>query len=269
MHELAQFAGDPLIKAAALEQVAPGLVELRLDLHGRGLWGWRAAYVASPRMAADPPGHDFSHVAPQTLRLSLRWPPQAMSLDGLTVVVDAGHGGPDTGAVGVGGLAEKSANLAVSNALRDGLQGRGARVVMTRDEDRAVAATEADELSRRVAIGRDSGGTVFISVHHNARPIVEDARMARGTYIYYYRQQSADLAKALVAPVARAAGERHAAHIWRSFHVTRQPYMPSVLLEITFISNPEMEKAMGGDYAQRVAAGVIEGLEAFLAGRRD
>ncbi|MBM3462731.1 MAG: hypothetical protein FJX76_11575 [Armatimonadetes bacterium] len=266
MHELAQFVGDPAIRSATLEQIVPGRVDLRLRLSG--LWGWRASYGASARLATDPPGHDFSKVTPEVLRIAIKWPPARRDVGGLTVVVDAGHGGDDPGATGVGGLREADANLAVALAFRDLLTARGARVVMTRETDRTVAASHDAELATRVTVGKEAGGDLFISIHHNARPVIADSRVARGTYVYYYRQQSADLARALTEPLAKAAGESDRAWVWRSFHVTRQPFMPSVLVEITFISNPDMEAAMRvPDYSKRIAEGLLRGLEAFMVER--
>jgi N-acetylmuramoyl-L-alanine amidase len=79
-----------------------------------------------------------------------------------TVVLDAGHGGEDYGAVGVHGLIEKELVLDVGRRLAARLRGRGLRVVMTRDDDRFVA------LEERFAIANDARGDLFISIHANA-----------------------------------------------------------------------------------------------------
>lgn len=266
MHEIAQYAGDPVLGDATVAQPQANVVELRLPLAGRASWGWRAVYGASVNLPADPPGHDFSKVTPETLRLAVKWPPaRSGHLTGVTVVVDAGHGGPDLGAVGLAGLQEKSVNLDVSLALRQSLERRGARVVMTRDSDRAVSPSVDLELPARVDVAEASRGTFFISIHHNARPRVEDGRVSHGVFVYYYHPQSAELARALMDPVADAQGERVRAFVFRSFHVTRQPYMPAVLIEVGFISNPDEERKMRvSGYAQRVADGVADGVERCL-----
>ena len=78
------------------------------------------------------------------------------------VVVDAGHGGRDPGALGVGGLREKDVTLALAKILRKSLRARGFEVVLTRDRDRTLS------LEERTAIAEGSGGDVFVSVHANA-----------------------------------------------------------------------------------------------------
>jgi N-acetylmuramoyl-L-alanine amidase len=80
------------------------------------------------------------------------------------VVVDAGHGGRDPGAIGVGGLREKDVTLALAKTLRKSLRARGFSVVLTRDRDRTLS------LEERTAIAEGAGGDVFVSVHANASP---------------------------------------------------------------------------------------------------
>lgn len=91
-----------------------------------------------------------------------------------TVVVDAGHGGRDPGAMGVGGLREKDVNLAIARKLARQLELRGFEVVLTRNDDRALS------LEERTAIAESAGGDVFVSIHANAS---RRAR-ARGIEIY-------------------------------------------------------------------------------------
>jgi N-acetylmuramoyl-L-alanine amidase len=268
MHELSRYAGENLIASARVVQAAPGAADLDLTVRGGALWGYRAAWIDSPRLPTDPPGHDFSGAAPHTLRLVLRQGPTSRAWKDLTIVIDPGHGGSDPGAVGVAGLEEKQANLEVGLALRTLLERAGARVVMTRDTDKAVARQHEDELAARVRAAAEGQGDLFVSIHHNARPKIEDSRIARGSFVYYYQQQSADLAQALAAPLASAAGEPDHAFIWRSFHVIRQTWMPAVLVEVGFVSNPETEHTMREpSYAPRVAAGLLQGLERFLEHR--
>lgn len=79
-----------------------------------------------------------------------------------TVVLDAGHGGEDEGAMGVSGLVEKELVLDVGRRLAARLRERDLRVVMTRDDDRFVP------LEERFAIANDARGDLFISIHANA-----------------------------------------------------------------------------------------------------
>jgi N-acetylmuramoyl-L-alanine amidase len=79
-----------------------------------------------------------------------------------TVVVDAGHGGSDPGAIGPGGLREKDVTLAVALELERRLVARGFRVVMTRRGDATLS------LEERTALAEGVGGDVFVSIHVNA-----------------------------------------------------------------------------------------------------
>jgi N-acetylmuramoyl-L-alanine amidase len=92
-----------------------------------------------------------------------------------TVVVDAGHGGSDPGAIGPGGLREKDVTLAVALELERRLAARGFRVVMTRRGDATVS------LEERTALAEGVGGDVFVSIHVNAAP----RKQANGIETYY------------------------------------------------------------------------------------
>lgn len=102
------------------------------------------------------------------------------------IVIDAGHGGKDPGAVGRGGLYEKDVNLDIARKLRDQLQAQGIEVVMTRDTDVFIP------LSTRAAIANDSGADFFLSVHTNAHR----DRSIRGVEVYYLSNQVDDFLRA-------------------------------------------------------------------------
>ncbi len=92
-----------------------------------------------------------------------------------TVVVDAGHGGQDPGAIGVGGLREKDVTLRLSRALGQRLADQGFRVVYTRSDDRSLT------LEERTAIAESVDGDLFVSIHANASP----RRSVHGVETYY------------------------------------------------------------------------------------
>ncbi len=106
-----------------------------------------------------------------------------------TVVIDAGHGGADTGA-NHHGVREKDVTLAVARRLRRLLEADGVRVVMTRDADLAVPLRE------RGALANAAGGDVFVSIHINAMP---GGARARGTETYVLGLHRSADAEAVVA----------------------------------------------------------------------
>ncbi len=188
----------------------------------------------------------------------------------LIITLDAGHGGPkDPGTVGHGGLPEKVLNLRVTEALAIKLRAKGATVVMTRTSDADVASDEqgaSNELQARVDLSVAKGAHLFLSLHHNARPSVEEGKITHGTDIYYYHPVSEQFAAALADPIADAISEPLRTSRFRSFHVIRQSFSPSVLIEFQYLSNPTLEKSVldRPDYANKAAEGVVKGLEAYL-----
>lgn len=207
---------------------------------------------------------------PGDLVLIVRKPvPQTMK--GLIVTLDAGHGGPtDPGTVGHGGLPEKVLNLRVTEALAKMLRERGATVIMTRTSDADVAPDEqgaSNELQARVDLSVAAKANLYISLHHNARPSVEEGKLSHGTDVYWYQPFSEPLARALADPVGEAVGEPRRTSRFRSFHVIRQTYSPSVLIEFQYLSNPTLESSVLNQpgYPEKAAAGVVKGLEAYLS----
>ena len=135
-----------------------------IDVYGtRG----RPASPELPPVAAAPPGRAPAPSRPPAL------PPGLRRVQ--TVVVDAGHGGNDPGALGPGGLREKDVTLAVAMELEKRLVARGFRVVMTRRADRTIS------LEERTALAEGVGGDVFVSIHVNAAP----RSKANGIETYY------------------------------------------------------------------------------------
>jgi len=92
-----------------------------------------------------------------------------------TVVIDPGHGGRDPGAIGVGGLREKTVTLKLANSLAPRLAKRGFRVAFTREDDRTVS------LEERTAIAEAARGDIFVSLHTNA----SKRRSLNGIETYY------------------------------------------------------------------------------------
>lgn len=215
-----------------------------------------------------------------------------------TIVVDAGHGGHDPGAISRGGLKEKNLTLDVARRLRDLLTQDGFRVVMTRYDDRFIP------LVGRSAIANREGADLFVSIHANS----SRARKVSGFEAYYLSEATDDHARALEASenaslpdeVGRPVSSETEAILWdllytehrleslelasytcrglggqglpvRSrgvksarFAVLKGARMPAVLVEVGFISNPEEEVRMRRpEYRQRLAAGVRQGILSF------
>ena len=179
----------------------------------------------------------------------------------VTVVVDAGHGGgkADTGAISPHGLRESDLNLALAKNVRDALVRRGFRVVMTRTNDVAVA------LYDRPKVAHANGADAFVSIHHNAPPLDRDPAKVRYHAVYKWNEIGADLAGAINRRMAEAFGDtlRNNGVMHANFAVTRNPEIPSCLVETDFITTPEGEidcwnRERRLKVADAIAAGVAD-----------
>jgi len=213
----------------------------------------------------------------------------AADLPGIrTIVIDAGHGGKEVGAVGPGGLLEKDVTLAVARKLAASLASKtGARIVMTREDDSVVS------LDQRTAIANQYKADLFLSVHMNAA-VVKDAK---GSETYYLSLEASDelAKKAAETENASAAAdassdlkmilwdlaqqayidessrfaqaiqeELNAATSVANRGVKQAPFkvligatMPAALVEVGFISNAEEEGKLKTDAFQSVMVEAI------------
>lgn len=175
------------------------------------------------------------------------------------VVIDPGHGGADSGAVGPGGLREADVTLSIGRLTARALERQGVHAVLTRTGDTTVPLEERPDLAQR------DGGVVFVSIHANA----SRDPAAAGTETYYDTPESQALAAAVQAEVVRALGEPDRGVRTARFYVIVSTPVPAILVEVAFISNPREEALLRDpDVQQRVAGAIARGVMAFLAAER-
>ena len=156
----------------------------------------------------------------------------------ITVALDAGHGGHDTGAMSPHGLPEKDANLRLAKAVRDELRKRGYTVVMTREDDAFI------ELYDRPKVAHGANADLFVSIHHNAPGYASNPFAIRSQSVYAWNGIGERLAKAINARMAAAdPALKNEGVLYANFAVTRNPEIPSVLIEVDFITHPDGELA--------------------------
>jgi len=215
------------------------------------------------------------------------------------VVIDAGHGGRDPGAISVSGeVREKQLTLVLAQALRDELVKRGrVRVAMTRDDDRYLT------LDERAAVARRLSAAMFVSIHIDSAP----NPLARGASVYSLsdvasdaeaaaaaarengsddqrangsavdmmladlamRSQmgaSADLASRLVNKAAGRVELRPNPHRFAAFHVLRRAETPAVLFEAGYLSNADDELLLRNpDERAKMVLALAQAIEADVA----
>lgn len=183
------------------------------------------------------------------------------------IVIDPGHGGSDPGAVGLNKTKEKDITLAVGLQLKTMLEKAGAKVLMTRTDDRDVFgpnASAVDELKARSTVANSKKADAFVSIHINSFT----NRSAGGTSTYYYQKTPYDalLAQSIQNNIASAGGLQNRGVNHANFYVIKRTIMPAVLTELAFISNPDEEKQMNTpQFQQKMAQGMYLGLENFFA----
>lgn len=180
----------------------------------------------------------------------------------VTVVIDAGHGGEDGGAVGVDGVLEKDLNLSLATMLGQMLIEAGVRVVYTRTEDKLLYTEEQNirgqrkvwDLKNRLLIAEKEENPIFVSIHMNKYP----SAGVSGLQTYFGgEEKSRMLALALQSKVQadfptmkrrtpKAAGD--------SIYLLAHASCPAVLVECGFLSNPEeCEKLSQKDYQRQLS----------------
>ena len=190
-------------------------------------------------------------------------------LDGKVIVVDAGHGGKDTGAAHHG-VQEKQMNLAMAKAVASALSRAGASVIMTRSDDTFIS------LSERPAIANRSHADLFISCHFNSNSVDESRS---GTIMFYHKGDSMDqlLAECLRSQVAKVSGLPDMGawsdgKIYSSgFAVLRGATMPAVLMELGFINHSRDRASMQKqEFRDEVSQAVVRGVKEFFGdGKKD
>ena len=213
-----------------------------------------ASLVKTPRVPVPP----ASQPAPDPTACFPSEPPRGVPPSAVRILVDPGHGGPDTGARSPHGWCEKDVNLSQARAIRNALTNEGFQVLMTRDDDSFPA------LYARPKLAYDEHVDAFISVHHNACPAHRDPREVRHTTTYASNARGLALAAAVQKRIAAALPDiRDAGPQTKSFAVCRNPAVPSCLIEVDFINLPEGEEASWDPARQKkvadaVARGVLD-----------
>ena len=156
-------------------------------------------------------------------------------LAGVTVLLDAGHGDHDNGAMGAAGYGapvEKDVNLALTLAAKYRLEQMGASVQTIRTDDSFLSL---EDRNRAISTGQPD---FFIAIHHNSVELTVDANRQTGTECYYFYPAGKRLAQTLVQNVTEATHRPARGAMWGYYYVTRNTTCPAVLLEVGFMVNP-------------------------------
>lgn len=180
------------------------------------------------------------------------------------IVIDAGHGGTDPGALSITGKREKDLAISVSSKLNNSLKEKGYNTLMTRDTDVFV------DLYERARIANNSNGDIFISIHGNS---FTNNKAIKGIEVYYWpknkskikEEEQYPLAKSVFDELLKATGAASRGVKTNSYVVIRETKMPAILIETGFLTNPEEEKLLyTEEYQNKIVEGIVKGIENYF-----
>jgi len=191
--------------------------------------------------------------------LVLRFNNPPSSIGSAKIVLDPGHGGSDTGALGfLANYPERVINRAIAQKVADELTSRGATVLL-------LDTTQGISLAGRVQQAEKWGADMFVSIHNNTA----QRSSAIGTEAYYFYPFSKNLAVNAAASVSKKFNTTNRGAKQSFYHVTLSSQFPSVLVECGFMTNKsEYEKLIKSGSQDFIARGIADAVEAGINGAR-
>jgi N-acetylmuramoyl-L-alanine amidase len=186
------------------------------------------------------------------------------------IVIDPGHGGVDPGAQN-SGIKEKDLNLDISLRLRKVLESKGCKVILTREEDKDFflpgfvlgRMAKRAELNQRINLASENNADLFISVHANSFP----QRNTYGMETYYHIKSAPGkaLAELIQEQLTRLQSDNKRKAKAGDYYIINQTKMPSVIVEVGFISNPRERKLlMSNNYRDSIAEAIGTGIDHYF-----
>ena len=177
----------------------------------------------------------------------------------VVVAIDPGHGGRDPGAVGIQGIQEKEIVLDISFQVARLLEQQGVQAVMTRTDDSEI------DLEPRVSLAERVNATLFVSIHANA---INMSRPDISGIETYYFDNGEDLARVIHGSILQGTGATDRRVRQARFYVLRKSSMPSVLVEVGFVTGAEDAARLSDPaYRSQMAASIARGILLYLQQR--
>ena len=191
------------------------------------------------------------------------------------IILDAGHGGFDGGAVAPDGTVEKDINLSIALTLKDFLSQSGFKVIMTRESDVSTDDVETDkiatrkksDLKNRLGLMRDNPDAVFVSIHLNKFT----TSAANGSQVFYgaEREESKVLGDCIQKSIVRLLqpeNTRVNKQATSSTYLLYNATVPAVLVECGFLSNSaELKRLKDEEYQKKIAFSIFCGITSFYS----
>lgn len=185
-----------------------------------------------------------------------------LPISGKTIIIDAGHGSPDGGAVGNSGVLEKDLNLSVATILQKFFESSGTQVLLTRSDDNgiydvsgSIKNKKVSDIKNREEFIKNSDAQIFVSIHMNK---FSDSAYS-GPQVFYSKnnKNSENLANCIQKSMIAALNpksKREVKSADSSIYLLSHTDIPAVLVECGFLSNAEEEKMLKDEKYQRQLA---------------
>lgn len=232
------------IKNVLWQQAEKDLYRLKVRLHSAQVWGYTVSSTQN------------------YLTVRVKRPPRysrSSPLRGLTIAVEAGHGGRNTGAQGLSGSLEKKVNRAAADRLQQMLEEAGAEVIEMRQDDETIS------LEDRTQRAIDANADLMISIHANAASTRRGYLRVSGASTYYNTLFSRPLAKQVLDELLQLDLDSFGLVGHFNYRPIRVTEMPAILVEQAFMTHPgDEEKLLDPAFQTEIARAIKEGLIQFL-----
>ncbi len=189
------------------------------------------------------------------------------------IVIDAGHGSPDGGAVGISGTVEKDINLKIATKLQSILERSGSKVIITRSDDNAINDKDyktirdikKSDMKMRRNYRDQYGADIFVSIHMNKF----ESEKPHGAQVFYSAtpENSRILGECIQSElknICDPSNTRLAKVADKSIYILKDSTIPAVIVECGFLSNKEEEKKLNTDeYQSGLAWGIYSGIQKY------
>ena len=179
------------------------------------------------------------------------------------VVLDAGHGGTDSGKVGINGVKEKDINLTITNSVKKIVEKENIQVIMTRETDKQLAQSKVEDLKYRVKIMNETSPVLAVSIHQNSYVTPK----AEGAQVFYYKksEESKRIAQIMQGILGEKLGTTRQIKSDVNYYILLHSKLPTIISECGFLSNPEEEQRLcTEEYQEKVADALYCGIIEYL-----
>lgn len=179
------------------------------------------------------------------------------------IIIDAGHGGQDGGAVSPNGVEEAGINLKIAKLVESGLREAGFAVEMTRQNENALDKSKAKDMQARRLIMRNEAAAAIVSIHMNK---FRDSSI-KGPMAFYMKGSTEGqiLATTMIKAVCTSIGNPLREANPGDYFVLRESIAPAVIIECGFLSNTNDEALLQDEAHQaKLAAGIVAGIAEYF-----